>query len=296
MLRDDPQLKPQHRMPRVFGALPGPRNVPADKRHLPNRQRNTILSVSFLTDERLLSELLPESCTLFGAPVVTVSLNFMANIGWLAGRGYGFLGVSFPIEHRRSDGLRVPGNFIPVCWENLADPILTGREELGFAKLYADMPPLVAVGNSYAATASWLGFGFFEMEVSDAVEATLPPSAGQIGNFHHKYIPRTGALDQAEVDQLVYAGPGESVAGYDPLGVDRRLTGSGRIAFRSARWEDMPFQYPIVNALAALPIESIQAASVTFLSAQGTIGNPSAGALKPVGINGMINTDERNCG
>ena len=28
---------------------------------------------------------------------------------------------------------------MPVVWENHADPILTGREQLGWSKIYADM-------------------------------------------------------------------------------------------------------------------------------------------------------------
>ena len=57
MLPDDPQLKSQYRMPRVFGALPGPRNVPRDKQHLENAQRNTIMSVSARTDSGALEAL-----------------------------------------------------------------------------------------------------------------------------------------------------------------------------------------------------------------------------------------------
>ena len=38
MKADDLNLKPQYRMPRVFGALPGPRNVPKDKQNLPDNQ------------------------------------------------------------------------------------------------------------------------------------------------------------------------------------------------------------------------------------------------------------------
>jgi len=43
-----------------------------------------------------------------------------------------------------------------------------------------------------------------------------------------------------------------------------------------APWEDVPFQYPIINALAFLPIKEWRGASVTTLVASGAIGNPSA--------------------
>ena len=83
MKRDDPSLKPQYRMPRVFGALPGPRNVPKDKQDLPNNQTNFVLSVSALTDDVALRELLPPACVLDGDPVLTVNLTWMSHIGWL---------------------------------------------------------------------------------------------------------------------------------------------------------------------------------------------------------------------
>ena len=67
---------------------------------------------------------------------------------------------------RRRRG-RLSGNFTPVLWENLADPIMTGREELGFAKIYAEMPPPVVIGDTYSAIATWQGFRFFEIEASD---------------------------------------------------------------------------------------------------------------------------------
>ena len=31
-------------------------------------------------------------------------------------------------------------SFLVVLWENLTDPILTGREELGFSKIYCEIP------------------------------------------------------------------------------------------------------------------------------------------------------------
>jgi len=46
MKADDLNLKPQYRMPRVFGALPGPRNVPKDKQNLPDNQTELVIAVT----------------------------------------------------------------------------------------------------------------------------------------------------------------------------------------------------------------------------------------------------------
>ena len=99
MKADDLNLKPQYRMPRVFGALPGPRNVPKDKQNLPDNQTDLLVAVTALTDAKRLAELLPPDCSLDGEPLLTVSMSFKSNIGWLAGRGYSILRTSFRIAY-----------------------------------------------------------------------------------------------------------------------------------------------------------------------------------------------------
>ncbi len=276
MKSDDPNLKPQYRMPRVFGPLPGPRNVPKDKQNLPNNQTNLIVAVTALTEARRLEALLPPDCALDGEPLVTISMTFMSNIGWLAGRGYTILNVGFRIAHQSKSQGRLTGQFTPVVWENLADPIMTGREELGFSKIYADMPPPVIIGNSYAGSAGWLGFRFFDMAATDLEEAPLDAPPASEGSFHYKFVPRTAMLGEADAEYLEYA-PRSTMSG--DMRAVKKLKGKGRFRFHEARWEDVPFQYPIINALAALPVKEYRGATVSHLVATGSIGDPSAGNL-----------------
>jgi hypothetical protein len=281
MKADDPSLKPQYRMPRVFGALPGPRNVPKEKQHLPNNQRNITLSVTALTDAGRLSELLPPDCALDGEPLVTVAITYMSNIGWLAGHGYAVCSVAFHIAHNARTRGKLRGSFRPVLWENLADPIVTGREELGFAKLYADLPAPTIAGDRYAALAAWRNFRFFDLQIADLIDGPVPALRAE-GSFHHKYIPKTGALTESDVDYLEYAPPEAAVTGYSALRMTRFRHGSGWFAFHRARWEDVPFQYPIINALAELPLLETRSATVAESVAEGIIGDPSGGSLSAV--------------
>lgn len=65
---------------------------------------------------------------------------------------------------------------------------MTGREELGFGKIYAEMPSPVIIGDHYSAIAAWQGFRFFEIDVGGLTQAPAeapPPS----GSFHYKFIP-----------------------------------------------------------------------------------------------------------
>jgi Acetoacetate decarboxylase (ADC) len=127
---------------------------------------------------------------------------------------------------------------------------MTGRGELGFAKIYAEMPPPVIIGDHYSAIAAWQGFRFFEMEVGGPVQVTTDPPPPN-GSFHYKFIPRTGALGEADTVYLEYGPPSRLATGYGGLRVVQRLTGEGRFRFHPARWEDEPFQYPIINVRSA---------------------------------------------
>jgi len=123
-----------------------------------------------------LEALLPEGFHVDGEPVVTVEVSYFAEIEWLAGRGYNVCGVKFPAVFQGQRD-RASGPFLTVLWENLTDPILTGREELGFSKIYCEIPePRVYAGTAHIAT-SWLGFKMMDLKVWDLAPAPLPPAA-----------------------------------------------------------------------------------------------------------------------
>jgi hypothetical protein len=279
MSPDRPELEKKYRQPRVFGALPGPRNVPRDKRNLPDNMSVITVSASALTDAASLGELLPPRCRLHGDPVVTVSIAYLRNIGWLAGRGYNIVSLDFPIVFDGAEG-RLTGKFTPVLWESLADPIITGREELGFAKLYAQIPEPIVLGNAYRASASWEGFRFFELEASDLAEAVAKAEAPALdGSFHYRFMPKVGAQGEAVGEYMAFS-PGAN-SGPGASGITKRLAGKGSFRFLPARWEDVPLQYPIINTLAELPLREFRGASVTFSTATGSIGGGLGGA-RPV--------------
>ena len=275
-MRDqNPELENKFRQPRVFGPLPGPRNVPFDKRNLPDNMMVTVISASALTDAAALEELLPPRCRLLGEPVVSVSIAYLRNIGWLAGRGYNILSLDFPIAFEGKDGT-LTGKFTPVLWESMADPIMTGREELGFAKLYAQIPEPIVLANTYRGTGSWDGFRFFEIEASALIEGPLHPERQKLdGSFHYRFMPKVGAQGEADAEYMAFI-PG--AGGPGSVGVTKRLVGKGAFRFMPTRWEDMPLQYPIINALAALPLREFRGAAVSFSAASGSIGASLGGA------------------
>lgn len=246
-----------YRMPYGFGPTCGPRQGPDGKPFSWTDSTRQTVAASFLTDASYLERLLPPGFTLAGEPVVTVEFHVLGNLAWLAGRGYSMLQVKFPARYAGTRDT-VTGSFMSVLWEDLADPILSGREELGFAKLWCDLPRPRTFDGRVICSASWLSHQFVEIEVSDLVEvpAAMPLAPGMEGLknegiLHYKYMPATEDWGQAAVEHACL-----SPAGGDMKVQSLRL-GKGQVRFLPTAWEDMPTQYHIISALAALPqIES----------------------------------------
>ena len=257
-----------YRMPTHFGPSLGPRQGENGRKFAcKDNPKTTTISLSFLTSRDQLEELLPEGFEVGEEPVVTVSASYMTEIEWLAGRGYNILGVSFPAVFKGEQD-RAAGDFLAVLWENMCDPIVTGREELGYAKIWAEIPEPRAIEGRTECTASWMGFKFLDMKMTDLKQLpveTAPapmdeePDDGTLrGILHYKYIPKTGEWGSADVSYAVL-----TPAGVPNQVITERWEGEGSVEFHSATWEDMPTQCHIVNAFAKLKIEAYRGAKLT---------------------------------
>jgi len=254
-------------MPTHFGPSMGPRQGPEGRTFkCKDNPKTTSISVNFLTNREQLEELLPERFEVGAEPVVSVSASYMKEIEWLAGRGYNILGVSFPVVFNGKRD-RAEGGFLTVLWENLCDPILTGREQLGFSKIYCELPEPTVLHGETCCIASWLGFKFMNMKLTNMVSAPLnsslssateKPNDGVLkGTLHYKYMPRTGEWDCADVGHAVLT-PAE---GSNSV-IKEKWQGDGTVEFHRARWEDLPTQYHIVNTLQELEIKEYRGASI----------------------------------
>ena len=253
------RLSPMYRMPICFGPAPGPRNLPEDRRDERYRKDTTVLALSARTDPSLLSAMLPSGFTLHGEPRIHLSFMMFRNLGWLAGRGYNIAIIGIPA--RWEGETEEIGHFVPVVWESMADPIITGREELGWSKIYADVADLQPENDGWRTNAEWEGFRFLDAEASGLSPAEPIPSASMM---FAKYIPRTGQWGEADVSYATITAPD----GPAPR-IESSEVGTGSFAFHAARWEDMPTQYPIVNALAALPLDDFGPARLVRTSGGG---------------------------
>ena len=127
----------------------------------------TSVTVSFLSDRDALQSFLPpgKNLSIQGEPVVSVVAVYQGGLRWLAGRSYNLLLVVLPVAHDGQSG-RTVGGFLPVVWENMTEPILMGRETLGWPKLYAELPPLRKLGDTMQCIAAWHGFTFLDIGLS----------------------------------------------------------------------------------------------------------------------------------
>ena len=265
-------------MPTHFGPMSGPRQGPGGEKYAfaKDERKSTSISVSFLTNAHQLRPLLPPGFELAGEPVVSVFAVYMKEIDWLAGRGYNVLGVRIPVAFNgRKD--RAAGPFLMVLWENLTDPILTGREQLGFSKIYCELPEPVVYNGKTHCTASWLGFRFLDMTITDLEEVApedvvppipLRPDDTLRGTLHYKYIPKTGAWGEADVAYAVLTPDEVPVT---PPSAHWR--GRGTVEFHEARWQDLPTQYMVVNTLSALEIKEYRGASIEHRVGGSDISN-----------------------
>jgi Acetoacetate decarboxylase (ADC) len=244
-------------MPVVFGPSAGPRQGPEGETYDYSEAPRTTAAVSFLTTAAALERLLPPHCVLDAEPVVTVEHVELRELEWLAGRGYSLLGVKFPVRYR-GPAETARGPFPSVLWENRVEPILSGREELGFAKLFCELPPPRVLGGVHNYSAIWDGHTFIRMSLSGLEEASPPQAARVDGTIHHRFFPRVARTGEAEIEQMVLTPNGGG-----PIRHERYRKGRGTVEFVRSKWEQLPTMFQIINALADLPIIEPRGGSIS---------------------------------
>ena len=260
-----------YRMPTHFGPALGPRQGPNGRKfECKDFPKSTSYSVSFLTNPQQLEKLLPPGFFLDKEPLITVTASYIKEIEWLAGRGYNTLGISFPAVFQGEKDY-ASGNFLTVLWENLTDPILTGREELGFSKIFCDLPEPKIHNGEINCEASWMGFKFMDLIVKDMVKIessefsksnNLSDDKSLTGILHYKYIPKTGGFPGSWGEKdIAYAVLTPSSSGNQVI--QEIWKGEGEVNFHRARWEDLPTQYTIVNTFNQLEIIEITGSTIT---------------------------------
>ncbi|MFN3219229.1 MAG: acetoacetate decarboxylase family protein [Acidimicrobiales bacterium] len=293
------EFKPdvRYRMPVMFGPAPGPRQKHDGTPWQPEESGVATVqwaTLGYRTHRHKAEALLPSGFELNGDPIVYVTFGFFRNLYWLAGRGYGIVNAELPVVYTGKDET-ITGGLCLAIWEGRPDAVTTGREELGFPKLFADIPDgnLDPDSGSISGEASWLDFTFFEMEMHGfervpAGDMVLPGAPG--GPIHYKYMPRTGPFGTAGADVTYVTTsqpkPGES-AGSMPIKFDdadfKKWKGTGgSVTWHRATFEQLPTSCHVVNGIADLDIlEYVSAEMIEFSAPGNAVATNSHRAVEP---------------
>ncbi len=216
---------------------------------------NVSISFSYTTERTRLEAYIPEAFTLV-RPEVSVSFTQCRGIDWLAGSFYNLVMVSAPV---RFDGTRdhVEAPYVLVIWENKTTPILSGREETGFPKIYADIEDLHIFSGNYFTNVSFEGNTFLRLHFADAVPYSEQELARTkivpMNAIGWRYIPKVGGPG-ADLSQPIFFPQECEVSG--------AWTGKGSVEWTELSWLQNPSQAQIIKALAELPMLAVGPATM----------------------------------
>jgi hypothetical protein len=219
----------------------------------------TSMVVSYLTDRDALAKYLPAPFEVGEEAIISVFYARNRQVDWLAGHGYNMIAVNASaVFNGEKDQLK--GQYTLVMWENLADPILTGRELQGIPKVYADIPDHSVIAGDWSASASHFGHKIVDMSVANLRDATEEEiKAGEDEQAEDvpmawRYLPGVSGFGRTTSEPTVYPSQNEFTS---------IRVGEGSINWHELTWEQNPTQFHIANALAGLPILEQKPALVT---------------------------------
>lgn len=278
------------RTPCRFGPSPGPRlplcldpsspTIQSLRQECPESFRT--LSVRFRSSRTFLQNLLPPGFA-FTSPATNVSASIscttLYGLTWLGGRGYNHLGLYLHgVHYTKEDGSKVFGTYIAVLFEDLADPIMTGRDELGFPKVFADID-IDTSGNAgdYNISLGWSGAQFGKVAIKGLREREPaanginggssqtakpapgpPPPPPDQGHLVFRYVPAVGEFGKTDARYAVLCPYPENSEPSEKMESD-----SASVSFEALDWQRLPTLHHIAKTLAAMPIYGVEKAEMS---------------------------------
>jgi acetoacetate decarboxylase len=197
--------------------------------------------------------------------VASFSVETLSNMAWLGGGGYDLLGFYIHgVCVKDSNGKVRKGVYCPLMLENLTDPIITGREELGVPKLYSDID-IVEHGSDISVQIGWRGstyaeFSWKNLRRKGREDAVNTEEHASEGLLVHKYMPSHKISEPiCENDVLLNkSGTTSSI-----LSQRVSVPADTGIKIEDLGVEHLPTLHHIVSRLAELPVLEVLGGSVT---------------------------------
>jgi acetoacetate decarboxylase len=233
MARPDPTLR--YLMPAIAGYEPGTAGT--------WYHDVTGLSVTFRTHREAVQALLPDRFSVGagpdGEPLVTVSWAANRGVDWLAGGGYNLVGVNVAATYQ-GEVDTVAGGYCVILWEDATEPILTGREQTGIPKVYADITDLTPRNGGFAVSAT-----------------VAPPGPGRrAATTAGAAVPGGHPIVELEVEGL------RPLPEPEVRAMEQRSR-AGRVRFFPSTFERNPTHWQVVNLLCQLEPLEVRSAFLT---------------------------------
>ncbi|RAH42786.1 putative salicylate hydroxylase [Aspergillus brunneoviolaceus CBS 621.78] len=262
------------RQPVVFGPMPGPRQDWYGRDRVQKSLKATFetVSIRFKTSRTCLQNLLPNDSWSFVNQGTVAYASFsqtkLHRMDWLGGGGYRHIGLYIEgVQYKKKNGETIEGTYLPILFESLTDPIVSGREELGMPKLYTAIDAHDR-SNSHHLTTSWQGavWGHFHLEDLEDQEPEMNtnPNPSSVGILVHRYFPKVGhenkGVPEAEYPVIV---PHAEEAKVVPSKITRlRTTKNARFEIDGLNWTQLPTLHHIISRLAEIPVDEVVGAKI----------------------------------
>ncbi|KAF2812721.1 FAD binding domain protein [Mytilinidion resinicola] len=277
------------RMPIAFGPMPGPRQTVYGVARDSTQSTFTTASIKFKTSRTLLQNLFPpgRSGWSFKSPgtvaYASISQTTLNKMEWLGGSGYKHIGLYIHgVEYEKKNKETISGSYLPLLFESLTDPIVSGREELGMPKLYTSVD-VHRRQTSYRIKTGWEGATWGEFNLEGLQEVDSSSESGAIsgerddGILAYRYMPTVGRENKGK--------PAEEYTVFDasndvtPKPKPQRFFKAAKATFKidALDWEALPTLHHIISRLQELPVYEIVGAKVV----EG-VGVPDVSTARPV--------------
>ncbi|KAF2500883.1 FAD binding domain-containing protein [Lophium mytilinum] len=277
------------RMPIAFGPMPGPRQTAYGVVRDGTQSTFTTASIKFKTSRTLLQNLFPPGRPgwSFKSPgtvaYASISQTTLNKMEWLGGSGYKHIGLYIHgVEYETKNKETLSGTYLPLLFESLTDPIVSGREELGMPKLYTSVD-VYRRQTSYRIKTGWEGATWGEFNLEGLQEVDPSSESGAIsgeaddGILAYRYMPKVGRENKGK--------PAEEYTIFDaskdltPKPKPQRFFKAAKATFKidALDWEALPTLHHVISRLQELPVYEIVGAKVV----EG-VGVPDVSTARPV--------------
>lgn len=271
-------------MPIAFGPSPGPRQDAFGRPHGGHHERTFVtICIMFKTSKTYLESLFPTESFSFKSSATiayaSIYVTTLGNMSWLGGGGYTHCGLYIhDVEYTKRDGTRVYGTYLPVLFENLADPIISGRDELGMNKVYCDID-IDRKTDSCHVQCLWRGTKFIDIKLGELksnpphIEGLPADAAKDYGVLTYKYIPATGEPGKADVEYACVIPHADEARVAKPTVRSVAWSHKSDLKFDAKDWDSLPTIHHISSTLAAMPVYKIIFAKIEEGSGVGDMSS-----------------------